>query len=567
MHLKHSFRIRLFAGFLLASLLRMLLCSTMLLQIFRLRLESQASEESQEHLNHITESLDCLYTRVCQTTIALKASPYIVPALASEQRESSMIYNELYGITEGSRANAQFDLYDEEGNWLYSTKSTPAGHNFPTRWGVLYSASQTDSLAFSQVDGGEGNGAPLFQGAVQLTTPEGTPVGYLVVTMTRADFQRLLDGTYGVQNDLLLLDRHWRPVYASQTELSKTLAPRLRDQLLTGEPLGTEGEEFFYPTAFQEEMGLYVILRRPQALNQGTKSLLTTVTAGSALVCILLSILMSLRLSRQMFQPIQQFHRAIGEVVHNVSVNMSYMQLRRPEIQAEVLSALQDSDMPGNALTIEVTESMELQEYGYLNALFDAWKNEGVEISVDDFGTGYSSLGWLKKLSIDEIKIGRCFVKGIRHSAYNQQLLSNIIEVAKGRLLRVCCEGVETIEELEVLESLQPDLYQGFFFSKPIPPESFSPDSLQQSFQEQYRRAAHVPYVDGEAYEDTIMLEHAILKKTENSVIMCDVDTHELCYLNPAAQRIFGVRNYQGKNVIRCCTGEMCPVNFAPITH
>lgn len=117
--------------------------------------------------------------------------------------------------------------------------------------------------------------------------------------------------------------------------------------------------------------------------------------------------------------------------IFRVSVNMSYVQLRLPEIQAEVLSALRESNLPGNALTIEVTEGIELQEYGYLNTIFSAWKKEGVEISVDDFGTGYSSLGWLKKLDIDEIKIDRCFVSGIQHSAYNLRLVSNIIEVAK----------------------------------------------------------------------------------------------------------------------------------------
>lgn len=325
MKLRHSFRTRLFVGFLLASLLPVLLCSAMLLQVFRLRLDSQVSEESQEYLSHVMASLDSLYAGFYQTAMALKSSPYVVPALASGQRESSMIYNELYSATEGSRASAQFDLYDGEGNWLYSTKSAPVSHKLPTRWGVLYAAAQTDGLAFSQVDGGDGNGAPLLQGAAQLTTPEGQTAGYLVITITRADFQRLLDGTYGAQNDLLLLDRHWRPVYASQTELSKTLAPQLREQLLTGESLGAEGEEFSYPTAVQEEMGLYVVLRRPQALNQGTRNLLTTVTVGSALVCVLLSILMSLRLSRQMFQPIQRLHRAIGEVVHNnLDVHVSH---------------------------------------------------------------------------------------------------------------------------------------------------------------------------------------------------------------------------------------------------
>lgn len=247
-----------------------------------------------------------------------------------------------------------------------------------------------------------------------------------------------------------------------------------------------------------------------------------------------------------------------------VSVNMSYVQLRRPEIQAEVLSALRESGLPGSALTIEVTEGIELQEYGYLNTIFSAWKKEGVEISVDDFGTGYSSLGWLKKLAIDEIKIDRCFVSRIQHSAYNLRLLSNIIEVAKSGFLRVCCEGVETTEELAVLEPLQPTLYQGFFFSKPIPPESFLPNDLQQRFQAQCQKMVRTSRTKGNAFENQAVLEHAVLEKTEDAITVCDPDTHELYYLNPAAQRIFGVRDYWGRKCYQVLRGRDAPCDFCP---
>ena len=314
---RHSFRRRLFAGFLLASLLPLLLCSAMLLQIFRLRLDSQLEEESREQLDHVISSLDGLYRGFQQTALALQASPYVAPALSRGQRDSTTVYSELYSATEGSRLSAQFDLYDRDGVWMYSTGSGPVEPVMPTQWGVLYAAQQSVGLAFTQVDGGEGNSAPLFRGAARIAGEAGEDAGYLVITLTRADFQRLLEGTYGGQSDLLLLDRHWRPVYASQTALAGRLAVQLREQLLAGEELGQEGEEYAYRAAFQEEMGLYAVLQRPQALNRDTRGLLTTVTVGSALVCVGLSVLMSLRLSRQMFYPIERLHSAIGEVVHN----------------------------------------------------------------------------------------------------------------------------------------------------------------------------------------------------------------------------------------------------------
>lgn len=315
--LPHSFRTRLFAGFLVASLVPVLLCSAMLLQVFRLRLDSQADEECRGQLNRVVASLDGLYAGFRQTALALQASPYVAPALASEQSASGMVYSELYSATEGSRSAARFDLCDSRGTSLYSTGSTPLETPLSPNWGVLYAARQTRDLAFSQVDGGEGNGAVLFQGAAQIPDGQGKAAGYLVITMTRGDFSRLLEGLYASQSDLLLLNSYWRPVYASQTSLADDLAPLLREQLLAGEPLHQTGEDFSYRAAAQEEMGLYAVLQRPQSLTPDTRRLLTTVTGGSALVCVALSILMSLRLSRQMFRPIQRLNGAIGQVVQN----------------------------------------------------------------------------------------------------------------------------------------------------------------------------------------------------------------------------------------------------------
>ena len=317
MKLIRSFRTRLFVSFLLASLLPLLLCSAMLLQIFRLQMDAQADRESDAQLTHVIAALDGLYDGFRQTSLALKASPYVAPALAQGQKDSAMVYNELYSATEGSRSSAQFDLYDRDGTWCYSTNSLPTSAQMSTQWGILYAARQTDGLVFSQVDGGESSSAPLFQGAAQITTSDGQDAGYLVITMTRNHFHQLLDGTYSSQNDLLLLNQYWRPVYSSLSSLSDTLAPLLREKLLEGKALYGEDDDYAYGTALQEEMGLYAILQHPQALNQSTRGLLTTVTVGSALVCVVISIFMGLRLSRQMFYPIERLHSAIGEVAHN----------------------------------------------------------------------------------------------------------------------------------------------------------------------------------------------------------------------------------------------------------
>ena len=254
----------------------------------------------------------------------------------------------------------------------------------------------------------------------------------------------------------------------------------------------------------------------------------------------------------------------------HISVNMSYAQLREKSIITDVLSALQESGLPGSALTIEVTESMQLLDYQYVNNIFRQWKNAGIEISVDDFGTGYSSLSRLKEMEIDEVKIDRCFVNQIQHSAYNYRLLSNMLELADSCQIRVCCEGVESEDELTVLEELHPALLQGFLFSSPCTPSAleelyFRSESPAYQARAQaeanYRRQVHlVPRPSPTIWSENEIA--SLVLDAENDIFyISDMETYELFYLNPAGQKLFGVRDYHGRKCYKVLQGldEPCP--------
>ncbi len=93
----------------------------------------------------------------------------------------------------------------------------------------------------------------------------------------------------------------------------------------------------------------------------------------------------------------------------------------------------------------------------------------GVEISIDDFGTGYSSLSYLKKLPINTIKIDRSFIHDLNgHMNNGSTIVAGIAAMAKGLHLKVVAEGVETREQLDYLQTLGCDTYQGFLFSRPV---------------------------------------------------------------------------------------------------
>lgn len=250
-----------------------------------------------------------------------------------------------------------------------------------------------------------------------------------------------------------------------------------------------------------------------------------------------------------------------------MSVNLSFAQLYQENIARDVLNALEESGLPGNALTLEVTESLELVEYARINEIFRRWKLSGIEISVDDFGTGYSGLSRLKDLEVDEIKIDGMFVNNIHRSAYNYRLLSNMIQLADSSRIRVCCEGVESEEELQVLQELRPMLLQGYLIARPCEPAELEARFLDQdsaAYREWKDRAAalnarraavHPP--EPPCAESDLALK--ILNSESNIYYISDPETYELYYLNPAGQSLFGVRDYQGRKCYRVLQGRDTP--------
>ena len=150
-----------------------------------------------------------------------------------------------------------------------------------------------------------------------------------------------------------------------------------------------------------------------------------------------------------------------------VSVNFSAMQFEDVYLAEKVIEIVKQAGLDSTALTVEITESIELHSSDQLVNTMKQLRAYNINFAIDDFGTGYSNLGYLKQLNVDEIKIDRVFVSGIEKDTYNHKLISNVIEFAKGNAIRTCCEGVESTRELAILELLLPDIMQGYLFDKP----------------------------------------------------------------------------------------------------
>lgn len=242
-----------------------------------------------------------------------------------------------------------------------------------------------------------------------------------------------------------------------------------------------------------------------------------------------------------------------------MSINLSYLQLEKEELSAYIYDLLDQNQLPGDAIILELTESMQLQDFTKYNQLFYQWNKRGIQISMDDFGTGYSSLGYLKSLAIDEIKIDRCFVDHIHMSAYNYRLLSNILELARSSSIRVVCEGVETIDELKTLAGLAPEELQGFYFSRPLKVEEFTQHYILNHEEEEAWKGQNAQinelFVEPEQENDY----KALLDQMDEVVYVMDLESYELYYMNNVAKRLTGAIDYAGRKCYEVIEGRSTP--------
>lgn len=152
-----------------------------------------------------------------------------------------------------------------------------------------------------------------------------------------------------------------------------------------------------------------------------------------------------------------------------VSVNISGKHLAVEDLPGQVKRAVNASGIRPSTLSLEITESSAMENAEHTIAILDKIRKLGVRLSIDDFGTGYSSLSHLHRLPFDSLKIDRSFVMAADQRAENKQILLTIISLANNLNLRTIAEGIETEEQLRLLQDLKCDFGQGYLFSKPLP--------------------------------------------------------------------------------------------------
>ncbi|TGB03920.1 EAL domain-containing protein [Halobacillus salinus] len=160
-----------------------------------------------------------------------------------------------------------------------------------------------------------------------------------------------------------------------------------------------------------------------------------------------------------------------GYAPERVAVNVSANEIQRTDFADKVRRILDETGLAPQFLEIEVTENSVMQNTDQCIRTMQDLKALGVSLSIDDFGTGYSSLSYLRKFPIHYLKIDQAFIKGVLHDPSDSEIVKVMIQLAEAFKLEVIAEGVENEEVLHFLIENGCDYYQGYYFSKPLPPE------------------------------------------------------------------------------------------------
>ncbi len=152
-----------------------------------------------------------------------------------------------------------------------------------------------------------------------------------------------------------------------------------------------------------------------------------------------------------------------------VAVNVSPIQFANAELPKIVAHALAASGLPPEQLELEITESVFLGDSAETSQMFKALKGLGVRLALDDFGTGYSSLGYLQSAPFDKIKIDQSFVRGATEAgSRNSAIIAAIVALAEALEMETTAEGIESLDQLDLIRKLNVSHVQGYVYSKPV---------------------------------------------------------------------------------------------------
>ena len=156
-----------------------------------------------------------------------------------------------------------------------------------------------------------------------------------------------------------------------------------------------------------------------------------------------------------------------------INVNLSVMHCMQPDFIEQINQIAERFGIDKRSINFEITESIAASDYGLLSSIVNVLKSEGYQFSMDDYGTGYSNMESIFSLDFDVVKIDKSILWNAEKSEIGRIVLENTVHMVRQMHRKILVEGVETSEQIALLDTLGVDYLQGYFFSRPVPKEDF----------------------------------------------------------------------------------------------
>ena len=175
-----------------------------------------------------------------------------------------------------------------------------------------------------------------------------------------------------------------------------------------------------------------------------------------------------------------------GYIYDTIAVNLSAVQLQNDKFEENLKRIISETKVNARFVELEITESILMKDFEKSVKLLTEIRSLGINIALDDFGTGYSSLSYLKQLPINTLKIDKSFIDNIATNEREKAIVDGIIQLAQKIALDVIAEGVEAKEQIVLLKNMGCNQIQGYYFSRPLPPDEIEEKFLKTNWIEPY---------------------------------------------------------------------------------
>ncbi len=304
--IKRSFKNRIFVTVLLVTLLPMLLCDVLVMQLAIGNSQELLDQQAVNELQLLEEELESMMEQTDALTRELAESTVVRSALRRGGSDSKLLYQVLYQESAQLRDYAVAQVYDSEGRRLYSSDSSQLEVQLPTGWGALRSAGDSQELS---IEADREAGLNLTRA---VRSYDGGILGYILVRVQESGFDSLLGDSFGSSNDIFLLDGTWRRVYCSDSIHTEEKISAMREALLSGQELG-DGYYSIYLRAL-DRGGLTLVLQQPRAYTPTVMSSVYYACLMMGLLCLVLSLVCAWIISRYLSKPVKELDEAMGLV-------------------------------------------------------------------------------------------------------------------------------------------------------------------------------------------------------------------------------------------------------------